>query len=144
MAHSLVHNGIIENFSSLREELLARGHRFLSQTDTEVLSHLIEDEYDDWYRRGSPPTLPEAVRGALTRVQGAYAIAAFCREEPGMLVGARLFSPLIIGLGRERTIGLRRAGYHASYPTRMLVEDGEVVVLTRGRAIHTRKARNRP
>ncbi len=135
----VVHNGIIENFSSLREELLARGHRFLSQTDTEVLSHLIEDEYDALVQKGdAPPLLPEAVRGALTRVQGAYAIAAFCREEPGMLVGARLFSPLIIGLGQGENYLASDVPAIMHHTRRaVLVEDGEVVVLTRGGvAIH--------
>jgi len=130
----LVHNGIIENYSPLREELLARGHRFLSQTDTEVLAHLIEEEYDELVQKGDDrPLLPEAVRRALTRVRGAYAIAAFCREEPGVLVGARLFSPLIIGLGQgENYLASDIPAIMRHTRRAMVVDDGEVVALSRG------------
>ncbi len=128
----LVHNGIIENYARLRDELLARGHHFLSQTDTEVLAHLIEEEYDKLLQKGDdPPRLPEAVRRALIRVRGAYAIAAFCREEPGMLVGARLFSPLIIGLGQGENYlasDIPAIMHHTRRAT--VVDDGEVVALT--------------
>jgi len=129
----LVHNGIIENYSPLREELLARGHRFLSQTDTEVLAHLIEEEYDELVQKGDDrPLLPEAVRRALRRVRGAYAIAAFCREEPSMLVGARLFSPLIIGLGQgENYLASDIPAIMRHTRRATVVDDGEVVTLTR-------------
>ncbi|MFQ6059272.1 MAG: glutamine--fructose-6-phosphate aminotransferase, partial [Anaerolineae bacterium] len=93
----VVHNGIIENFSPLRQELTARGHRFASETDTEVIAHLIEEAYQE--RKGSPSGFVEAVRVALQQVRGAYAIAVFCQDEPELLVGARLFSPLVVGLG---------------------------------------------
>jgi glucosamine--fructose-6-phosphate aminotransferase (isomerizing) len=130
----LVHNGIIENYSPLREELLARGHDFVSQTDTEVLAHLIEEEYDRLVReRGELPRLPEAVKRALTRVRGAYAIAAFCREEPGVLVGARLFSPLIVGLGQgENYLASDIPAIMRHTRRAMVVDDGEVVVLEAG------------
>jgi glucosamine--fructose-6-phosphate aminotransferase (isomerizing) len=129
----LVHNGIIENYAPLREELLGRGHRFLSQTDTEVLAHLIEEEYDELVQKGDePPRLPEAMRRALTRVRGAYAIAAFCREEPGVLVGARLFSPLIIGLGQgENYLASDIPAIMRHTRRAMVVDDGEVVALDR-------------
>jgi glucosamine--fructose-6-phosphate aminotransferase (isomerizing) len=130
----LVHNGIIENYSPLREELLARGHHFVSQTDTEVLAHLIEEQYDGLVEEGGElPRLPEAVRRALTRVQGAYAIAAFCREEPGVLVGARLFSPLIIGLGQgENYLASDIPAIMRHTRRAMVVDDGEVVALNTG------------
>jgi glucosamine--fructose-6-phosphate aminotransferase (isomerizing) len=129
----LVHNGIIENYSTLREELLMRGHRFLSQTDTEILAHLIEEEYDQLVRKGDdPPHLPEAVRRALTRVRGAYAIAAFCRDEPDLLVGARLFSPLIVGLGQgENYLASDIPAIMRHTRRATVVDDGEVVALTR-------------
>jgi len=129
----LVHNGIIENYSTLRDELLARGHLFLSQTDTEVLAHLIEEEYDKSVQKGDePPHLPQAVRRALKRVRGAYAIAAFCREEPDMLVGARLFSPLIVGLGQgENYLASDIPAIMRHTRRAMVVDDGEVVALTR-------------
>lgn len=130
----LVHNGIIENHSSLREELLARGHDFVSQTDTEVLAHLIEEEYDRLTQEGGDlPYLPDAVRLALRKVRGAYAIVAFCREEPESLVGARLFSPLIAGLGQgENYLASDIPAIMRHTRRAMVVEDGEVVVLTPG------------
>jgi glucosamine--fructose-6-phosphate aminotransferase (isomerizing) len=136
----LVHNGIIENYSPLREELLARGHRFVSQTDTEVLAHLIEEQYDKLVQEaGELPRLPEAVRRALTSVRGAYAIAVFCREEPGSLVGARLFSPLIVGLGQgENYLASDIPAIMRHTRRAMVVDDGEVVALnTGGVAIRT-------
>ena len=89
---SVVHNGIIENYLELREELQQRGHVFLSETDTEVLPHLIEENY-----RGD---LFEAVRSVFPRLRGAFALAAIAADEPGKLVVARLTSPLIVGLGK--------------------------------------------
>jgi glucosamine--fructose-6-phosphate aminotransferase (isomerizing) len=128
----LVHNGIIENHSELRERLLAGGHTFVSQTDTEVLAHLFEDEYDALVaeEHGSP-VLPEAVRRALNQVRGAYAVAAFCRDEPRVLVGARLFSPLIVGLGRgENYLASDIPAVMRHTRRALVVEDGEVVTLT--------------
>ena len=90
---ALVHNGIIENFESLRDELRANGYRFDSQTDTEVIAHLIDSLY-----RGD---LLDAVRQALPRLQGAYALAAFCRDEPHRLVGARQGSPMVLGVSAD-------------------------------------------
>jgi glutamine---fructose-6-phosphate transaminase (isomerizing) len=87
----VVHNGIIENFRELRDGLETRGHTLRSETDTEALAHLIEEAYDG--------DLAEALRLALHRVSGAYAIAALHRDEPGRLVGARMNVPLIVGLG---------------------------------------------
>ena len=88
---SVVHNGIIENFAELKRELEGAGHEFVSDTDTEVLPHLIE-----YYYRGD---FLAAVRQALLRVRGAYAFAMFCQDDPELLVGARLNAPLVVGLG---------------------------------------------
>ncbi len=90
---TVAHNGIIENFASLRDELEAAGHTFRSQTDTEALAHLIEDQLrqtDD---------LNLAVRNTLKRVTGSYAIAVVSRAHPGRVIGARMNGPLIVGLG---------------------------------------------
>ncbi len=88
---ALVHNGIIENHDELRAELQARGYHFDSQTDTEVIAHLIDQFYNG--------DLLEAVQQATARLRGAYAIAVFCRDEPHRVVGAREGSPLVLGLG---------------------------------------------
>ncbi|MCK5775003.1 MAG: glutamine--fructose-6-phosphate transaminase (isomerizing), partial [Bacteroidales bacterium] len=91
---AIIHNGIIENYSSLREELKSRGHHFESATDTEVLIHLIED-----VKENEKVGLIEAVRIALNMVIGAYAIAIVSKENPDLLIAARKGSPLVIGVG---------------------------------------------
>ena len=100
---AVVHNGIIENYSELKKELIEAGRKFASETDTEVLSHLIDAELT----ASSSPALPgskiplfEAVARALKRVEGTYAIAVISEREPDYLVAAKNFSPLIIGLGQ--------------------------------------------
>jgi len=90
---ALVHNGIIENHDELRASLQARGYVFQSQTDTEVIAHLVDSRYDG--------DLFEAVKTALGWLRGAYAIAVFCKDEPHRLIGARAGSPLILGLGAD-------------------------------------------
>ncbi|MES2422995.1 MAG: glutamine--fructose-6-phosphate transaminase (isomerizing), partial [Pseudomonadota bacterium] len=87
----LVHNGIIENHDELRAALQARGYVFHSQTDTEVIAHLVDSLYDG--------DLFEAVQAAVLQLHGAYAIAVFCKDEPQRVVGARAGSPLILGVG---------------------------------------------
>ncbi|MEW6100526.1 MAG: glutamine--fructose-6-phosphate transaminase (isomerizing), partial [Pseudomonadota bacterium] len=88
---ALVHNGIIENHDELRAQLQARGYVFASQTDTEVIAHLVDSLYEG--------DLLDAVKRATLRLKGAYAIAVFCREEPHRVVGAREGSPLVLGVG---------------------------------------------
>ena len=90
---AVVHNGIIENYHELRNELQSRGHTFRSETDTETLAHLIEEEYDD--------SLVSAVRRALAHVKGSYAIAVISRDEPDVMVAARQDSPLILGIAES-------------------------------------------
>jgi glucosamine--fructose-6-phosphate aminotransferase (isomerizing) len=90
---ALVHNGIIENHDELRAALRAKGYVFLSQTDTEVIAHLIDSLYDG--------DLFEAVKASLASLQGAYAIAVFCKDEPHRLIGARAGSPLILGVSSD-------------------------------------------
>ena len=96
---AVVHNGIIENFAELRDELVAAGHRFASDTDTEVLAHLIEDAYYGRAGRTGTSDLLAAVREACARVVGAYGLAAVCAQEPGVIVVARKDSPIVIGQG---------------------------------------------
>jgi glucosamine--fructose-6-phosphate aminotransferase (isomerizing) len=89
----LVHNGIIENFKPLRDELLAEGRTFRSQTDTEVVGHLVAREIE----RGAGPE--EAVKAVLPRLHGAFALAIMFRSEPDLIIGARLGAPLVVGYG---------------------------------------------
>ena len=91
----LVHNGIIENHEALRATLEARGYVFSSQTDTEVIAHLVDSLYDG--------DLFEAVKTAVLQLRGAYAIAVICRDEPHRVIGARAGSPLILGVGADGT-----------------------------------------
>ncbi|HZY18873.1 MAG TPA: glutamine--fructose-6-phosphate transaminase (isomerizing) [Ramlibacter sp.] len=90
---ALVHNGIIENHDELRAQLKAKGYQFASQTDTEVICHLVDSFYEG--------DLFEAVKSAIARLHGAYAIAVFCKDEPLRVIGARAGSPLILGVGKE-------------------------------------------
>ena len=93
---AIIHNGIIENYTSLKKELINRGHVFRSDTDTETLIHLIED-----IQINEDVDLPEAVRIALNQVIGAYAIVVISKSEPNMLIAARKSSPLVIGIGKD-------------------------------------------
>ncbi|MDB5068659.1 MAG: glutamine--fructose-6-phosphate transaminase [Chloroflexi bacterium] len=121
----LIHNGIIENFRELRAELVARGHEFLSDTDTEVVPHLIEEFY-----RGD---LAAAVRTALRRVQGAYALVVFSADEPDLIVGARLNAPLVVGLGPGETFISSDITALIPYTKRiLLLGEGEVVTARPG------------
>jgi glucosamine--fructose-6-phosphate aminotransferase (isomerizing) len=120
----VIHNGIIENFLALREELAARGHRLRSDTDTELLAHLIEEEY-----RGD---VVEATRRAVRRASGAYALVVLCAHEPDRIVAVRMISPLVVGFGDGEM--LLASDIPALLPyTRdvLVVDDGELVVLTR-------------
>jgi glucosamine--fructose-6-phosphate aminotransferase (isomerizing) len=90
---AVVHNGIIENFTPLKEELVAKGAAFASETDTEVIAHLVAEEYDG--------DLLEAVRRAVRRAEGAYALVAMSKQEPGRIVAVRMISPLVVGIGDD-------------------------------------------
>ncbi len=89
----VVHNGIIENYQQLKEQLIKEGHKFASETDTEVIAHLIEK-----YFTGN---LEEAVREALHHIEGTYGLAVIARDDPDKIVAARLSSPLLIGIGNH-------------------------------------------
>ena len=93
---TLVHNGIIENYDVLKKELIKRGHTFKSETDTEVLVHLIEE-----IKKNSGVSLVEAIRIALNEVHGAYAIVVISAEEPNKIIAAKKSSPLVIGMGED-------------------------------------------
>ena len=123
---ALVHNGIIENHEALREELKMRGYVFESQTDTEVIAHLIDHLYQG--------DLFAAVQQAVQRLQGAYAIAVFCRDEPHRVVGARAGSPLIVGVGQGENFIASDAMALAGVTDQIIyLEEGDVVDLQLGR-----------
>jgi glutamine---fructose-6-phosphate transaminase (isomerizing) len=133
---ALVHNGIIENHDDLRAELQAKGYQFSSQTDTEVIAHLVDHLYDG--------DLLDAVQRACLRLKGAYAIAVFCRDEPNRVIGAREGSPLVLGIGTGD-----RAGDHFLASDAMALagvtdqivylEEGDVVDLQLGKVWITQR-----
>ncbi|HEY6102331.1 MAG TPA: glutamine--fructose-6-phosphate transaminase (isomerizing) [bacterium] len=134
----VIHNGIIENFFALKEQLIARGHIFQSDTDTEVLAHLIEEELGAGGERGTGngeqrPTrsLEEAVRRAVGQARGAYAIVVMSSDQPDRIVAVRQISPLIVGLGEGETLLASDIPALLSHTRDVLIiEDGEMAVLT--------------
>jgi glutamine---fructose-6-phosphate transaminase (isomerizing) len=120
---AVVHNGIIENFTQLKEELIAKGAAFASDTDTEVIAHLVAEEYDG--------DLLEAVRRAVRRAEGAYALVAMSRHEPGRIVAVRMISPLVVGVG-DGEMFLASDIPAVLHHTRwfVIIENGEMVDMT--------------
>ena len=119
----VVHNGIIENFAELKAELEASGHEFTSDTDTEVVPHLIEANYKGDFLA--------AVRAALKRIRGAYALAMFSTDDPELLIGARLNAPLVVGLGESEYYIASDITAIIPYTKRVLVlGEGEVAAIT--------------
>ena len=119
----VVHNGIIENFAELKAELEAEGHEFPSETDTEVVPHLIEKYYKGDFLA--------AVRKALKRIHGAYALAMFSSDDPELLIGARLNAPLVVGLGDDEYYIASDITAIIPYTKRVLVlGEGEVAAVT--------------
>jgi glucosamine--fructose-6-phosphate aminotransferase (isomerizing) len=125
---ALVHNGIIENHDELRAELKARGYQFASQTDTEVIAHLVDHLYSG--------DLLDAVQQALPRLKGAYAVAVFCRDEPHRVVAAREGSPLVLGVGEghgENFVASDAMALAGVTDQIVYLEEGDVVDLQLGR-----------
>ena len=140
---TVVHNGIIENFRELRDGLEERGHRLVSETDTETIAHLVEEAYGG--------DIGEAVRRALRRVEGAYAVAVMHRDEPERIVGARLNVPLVVGVGKDENFLASDIPALLAHTDRIIfLEEGDVAELDpravritaldgtpRDRAVHT-------
>jgi len=123
---ALVHNGIIENHDELRAELKAKGFEFTSQTDTEVIAHLVNHLYDG--------DLLDAVQRATARLRGAFAIAVFCRDEPQRIVGAREGSPLVLGVGQGENFLASDAMALAGVTDQIVyLEEGDVVDVQLGK-----------
>ncbi len=123
---TVVHNGIVENYAELRQELTLAGHTFRSETDTEVLSHLIES----YYFGEAQHDLEVAVRLALRRVTGSYAIAVVSQEHPDLLIGARCNGPLIVGLGEHEQFLASDIPAILKHTRRIVIlDEGEIAAL---------------
>jgi len=123
---ALVHNGIIENFKTLREELTARGRRFESETDTEVVAHLVSEKVE----AGASPEA--AVKAVLPMLRGAFALAIAFREQPDLLIGARLGSPLVVGYGEGETyLGSDALALAPLTQKIAYLDEGDWVIVTR-------------
>jgi glucosamine--fructose-6-phosphate aminotransferase (isomerizing) len=121
---AVVHNGIIENYQSLKEKLLSQGHRFASETDSEVIAHLVEEYYTG--------DLMEAVRRALALLKGTYGIVCLHRDHPDRLVGARQGSPLVVGIGDGESFLASDVTAIIGHTKQVVyLEDGELACITR-------------
>jgi len=120
---AVVHNGILENYRELREELAAEGHHFQSETDTEVVPHLVEKYYQG--------DLREAVRRAIRDLEGAFAFGVICADQPGQLIAARRFSPLVVGVGEgENYIASDMGAIRPETDTVYVIDDDELALIT--------------
>ncbi|MFN8139760.1 MAG: glutamine--fructose-6-phosphate transaminase (isomerizing) [Fimbriimonadales bacterium] len=123
---AVIHNGIIENYYELAEQLKAKGHTFRSETDTEVAAHIIGEEYE---KCGS---LADAVRAGVKRLRGAFAMVAMCTNEPETLVAVRNASPLILGIGEDENFLASDIPALLPYTRNVIVmEEGDLAVMTR-------------
>ncbi|MEO7989578.1 MAG: glutamine--fructose-6-phosphate transaminase (isomerizing) [Chryseolinea sp.] len=126
---AIIHNGIIENYDSLKKELIRKGHTFFSETDTEVFIHFIED-----IKENEKCSLEEAVRLALTKVVGAYAIVIISLEEPDLLVAARKGSPLVVGVGKNEFFLASDATPIVEYTNEVVyLNEQEIAVIRNGK-----------
>ncbi len=135
---AIIHNGIIENYDTLREELRHRGHVFKSDTDTEVLIHLIED-----VQQNEKLPLVDAVRVALTQVVGAYAIVVISKDNPNLLIGAKKGSPMVVGIGDGEFFLASDATPIVEHTKNVVyLEDEEIVELKLGEKVKIRNIQN--
>jgi len=136
---AIIHNGIIENYLTLKKELINRGYEFTSNTDTEALIHLIED-----IQVNENVDLVEAVRIALNQVVGAYAIVVISRQHPDLLIAARKSSPLVIGIGKEEMFIASDATPIIEYTDEVVyLNDEELAILDRGKPLKIKTIKNK-
>jgi glucosamine--fructose-6-phosphate aminotransferase (isomerizing) len=136
---AIIHNGIIENYLTLKKELINRGYSFTSNTDTEVLIHLIED-----IQLNENVDLVEAVRIALNQVVGAYAIVVISKNHPDMLIAARKSSPLVVGIGVEEMFIASDATPFVEYTKDVVyLNDEELAILERGKPLKIKTIKNK-
>jgi glutamine---fructose-6-phosphate transaminase (isomerizing) len=125
---AIIHNGIIENYAALKQDLLNKGHEFLSETDTEVFIHFIED-----IQENEKCSLDEAVRLALTKVVGAYAIVVMSLDDPDLLIAARKGSPLVLGVGKDEFFMASDATPIIEYTNEVVyLNDQEIAIINNG------------
>ena len=128
----VVHNGIVENYLALKHELAAEGHKFVTETDTEIIAHLIEQEQSSAAESGKTMPLEEAVRRAVRRLTGAYAIGVISADEPDKIVAARNGPPVVIGLGEgEYFIASDVPGILHHTRNLYFLADGDVAIITK-------------
>ncbi|MBR5817439.1 MAG: class II glutamine amidotransferase, partial [Clostridia bacterium] len=121
---AVVHNGIIENYAELRARLIKRGYQFRSETDTEVIAHLLEYYYDG--------DILAALSKVTTKLHGSYALGVLCADRPGEIIAARLDSPLIVGLGEgENFIASDIPAFLSHTKDYYTVDDGEIICLSK-------------
>jgi len=138
--YAIIHNGIIENYHSLKKELIIRGHKFKSETDTEVLIHLIED-----VQKAEKCSLEEAVRLALKSVIGAYAIVVLDKNRPDRLIAAKKSSPLVIGLGKDEFFIASDATPIIEYTKDVVyLEDDQIAIIEMGKELKMIDIDNQP
>ncbi len=136
---AMIHNGIIENYGPLKEEMQKRGHIFSSDTDTEVLIHLIEDIQDKEKVR-----LGEALRIALNQVVGAYAIVILSKDQPNELIAAKKGSPMVIGIGEDEFFIASDATPIVEYTKNVVyLEDEEIAFIERGKELKIKTIKNK-
>ncbi len=136
---ALIHNGIIENYALLKEEMIGRGHQFNSDTDTEVLIHLIED-----IQINENVSLEEAVRMALNQVIGAYAILIISRDNPDLLIAARKGSPMVIGIGDDEFFIASDASPIVEFTKEVVyLEEEEIACIRRGEKLKLKTIHNK-
>jgi glucosamine--fructose-6-phosphate aminotransferase (isomerizing) len=130
---AVVHNGILENHVELRKELIAQGRKFNSETDTEIAAHLIDMELANLAAAGMKPTLLMATKQALAKVRGAYAIAVVSRKEPDVIVVAKSFSPLVLGIGEGELFAASDVPALLAHTRDVIfLEDGDIAELRSG------------
>ena len=135
----MIHNGIIENYNAIKERLKKRGHTFLSQTDTEVLVHLIED-----IKEHEGMKLGHAVLAALNQVIGAYAIVVMDKNDPDTLIAAKKGSPMVIGIGDDDFFIASDASPIIEYTKNVVyLEDEQVAIIRRGQELKIRNLKDK-
>ncbi len=128
----VVHNGIVENYLELKRELIAQGHKFVTETDTEVIAHLIEQVRKDAAAEGKPMLLEDTVRAAVKRLTGAFALGVLSSDEPNKIIAARFGPPVVIGVGEgEYFVASDVPGILHHTRNIYFLADGDMAILTR-------------